>query len=58
MARGALRSRLGNQSRVRPGSIGWWAISGDLPTDYVTAADLEPPGAPEKGHWSSLRIVG
>ncbi len=36
------------ESRVRPGSIGWWAISGDLPTDYVTAADLEPPQHPRK----------
>ena len=23
-----------------PGWIGWWAISGDLPTDYISSADV------------------
>jgi hypothetical protein len=36
------------ESRARPGWIGWWVISGDLPTDYVPAADLEPPQHPRK----------
>lgn len=26
------------QSPTHPGRIGWWAISGDLPTDYMSAA--------------------
>jgi len=26
-------------SRAHPGWVGWWAISGDLPTDYCTAID-------------------
>ena len=25
------------QSRKAPGRIGWWAISGDLPTDYMSS---------------------
>jgi hypothetical protein len=28
------------ESIVRPGWVGWWAISGDLPTDY-TSCDAE-----------------
>ena len=36
------------ESLVRPGWIGWWAISGDLPTDYISAADIEPPQHPRK----------
>lgn len=27
------------ESLKTPGSPGWWAISGDLPTDYLRAAD-------------------
>src|SRR6516162_8423168 len=27
------------ESMKRPGSIGWWAISGDLPTDYLSGGD-------------------
>lgn len=26
------------QSSSHPGRIGWWAISGDLPTDYMSSA--------------------
>ena len=26
-------------SRARSGSTGWWAISGDVPTDYLSAHD-------------------
>ena len=26
-----------------PDSVGWWAISGDLPTDYVSAATIKHP---------------
>lgn len=34
------------ESVARPEWIGWWAISGDLPTDYISAADVEPPQHP------------
>ncbi|WP_263373541.1 DUF4826 family protein [Granulicella aggregans] len=26
-----------------PGYVGWWAISGDLPTDYLSAATIKHP---------------
>ena len=28
-------------SVTRPGAIGWWAISGDLPTDYLSGGDAK-----------------
>ncbi len=34
------------ESLVRPEWIGWWAICGDLPTDYISAADVMPPQHP------------
>lgn len=36
------------ESAIRPGWIGWWVISGDLPTDYISAAEVEPPQHPRK----------
>ncbi len=36
------------ESLSRPEWIGWWAICGDLPTDYISAADVEPPQHPRK----------
>ena len=45
------------ESLVRPEWIGWWAISGDLPKDYISAAEIEPPQHPRKAlrafaaHW-------
>jgi hypothetical protein len=27
------------ESVAKPGAIGWWAISGDLPTDYLSGHD-------------------
>ncbi len=36
------------ESLRRPEWIGWWVISGDLPTDYISAADIEPPQHPRK----------
>jgi Domain of unknown function (DUF4826) len=27
------------RSKTNPNAVGWWAISGDLPTDYMTATD-------------------
>jgi hypothetical protein len=50
------------ESRHRPEWIGWWAISGDLPSDYISAADIEPPQHPRKAlraiaeRW--LEVVG
>ncbi len=31
------------ESKVRPDWVGWWAICGDLPTDYVSAANIKHP---------------
>ncbi|GLQ98191.1 DUF4826 family protein [Dyella mobilis] len=31
------------ESKVAPGHVGWWAISGDLPTDYVSASAIKHP---------------
>jgi hypothetical protein len=31
-----------------PERIGWWVICGDLPTDYISAADVTPPQHPRK----------
>jgi hypothetical protein len=31
------------ESKVRPGAVGWWVICGDLPTDYVSAAEIKDP---------------
>lgn len=45
------------ESVARPGWIGWWAISGDLPTDYISASEIDPPQHPRKAlrtfaeHW-------
>jgi hypothetical protein len=36
------------ESRARPEWIGWWVICGDLPTDYISSADVEPPQHPRK----------
>ena len=45
------------ESLARPEWIGWWVICGDLPTDYISSADVEPPQHPRKAirvfaqHW-------
>lgn len=31
------------ESLLVPGAIGWWAICGDLPTDYLSAAKAKHP---------------
>jgi hypothetical protein len=36
------------ESLVRPEWIGWWVLSGDLPTDYISSADVQPPQIPRK----------
>ncbi len=33
----------GVQSTHHSGRVGWWAISGDVPTDYMSSADAEHP---------------
>ncbi len=33
------------ESQQRPGWVGWWAIAGDLPTDYVSAKTIKDPRA-------------
>lgn len=42
------------QSLERPEWIGWWTICGDLPTDFISAADVKPPQHPRK----ALRVIG
>lgn len=41
------------ESVVRPGWIGWWVISGDLPTDYISSADVQSPQHPRK----AIRVI-
>ena len=41
------------ESGVRPEWIGWWVISGDLPTDYCSSSDIEPPQHPRK----AIRVI-
>jgi hypothetical protein len=41
------------ESLARPECIGWWAISGDLPTDYISSADVKPPQHPRK----AVRVI-
>lgn len=31
------------ESTAHPGNVGWWAISGDLPTDYTTCGSKRHP---------------
>ncbi|QWV94297.1 DUF4826 family protein [Geomonas oryzisoli] len=31
------------ESKVNPGWVGWWAISGDVPTDYISAEKVKNP---------------
>lgn len=31
------------ESLLEPGRVGWWVVSGDVPTDYVSFADAEHP---------------
>ena len=36
------------ESLARPEWIGWWVVCGDLPTDYISSGDEEPPQHPRK----------
>ena len=36
------------ESLAHPGWIGWWVISGDIPTDYISASAVTPPQHPRK----------
>lgn len=31
------------ESKITPGCVGWWAISGDAPTDYISADKAKHP---------------
>jgi hypothetical protein len=31
------------ESKSNPGWVGWWAVCGDLPTDYVSAESIKHP---------------
>jgi hypothetical protein len=31
------------ESKKRPDWVGWWVICGDLPTDYISAAEIKHP---------------
>jgi hypothetical protein len=31
------------ESLAVPGAVGWWAISGDLPNDYVSSSEAKDP---------------
>jgi hypothetical protein len=31
------------ESKKSPGWVGWWAISGDLPSDYISAEKIKHP---------------
>ncbi len=33
------------ESQARPDWVGWWAIAGDLPTDYISSHDIKDPRA-------------
>jgi hypothetical protein len=41
------------ESLARPGAIGSWVICGDLPTDYVSSAELRPPQHPRQ----AVRVI-
>jgi hypothetical protein len=36
------------ESVARPEWIGWWVISGVLPTDYISSSEVNPPQHPRK----------
>jgi hypothetical protein len=45
------------QSKKSPGDVGWWAISGDLPTDYISSSDGRHPRAALAAfahHWQEV----
>lgn len=41
------------ESLVQPEWIGWWVISGDLPTDCISSAEVSPPQHPKK----ALKVI-
>ncbi|OWY70207.1 hypothetical protein B7486_15505 [cyanobacterium TDX16] len=36
------------ESKARPEWIGWWVVSGDLPTDYISSTDVKPSQHPRR----------
>lgn len=43
MARRAVRLNLGDREQETPDWIRWWVICGDVPTDYISAAEIKHP---------------
>jgi hypothetical protein len=41
-------SRWAIESVARPEWIGWWVIAGNLPTDYISSADVAPRSIHER----------
>jgi hypothetical protein len=41
------------ESVARPEWIGWWVISGYLPTDYISSSEVSPPQHPRK----AIRVI-
>lgn len=47
------------ESKRAPGQVGWWAIAGDLPTDYVSAGNVKHPRDAVRAfadRWDSLSV--
>ena len=42
------------ESIARPEWIGWWVVTGDLPTDYISAAVCQPPHLVQTRSQSSI----
>ena len=48
------------ESAVEPGSLGWWVISGDLPTDYASSRGLPSPREALRGfaaRWQAAAVL-
>jgi hypothetical protein len=45
------------ESLSRPGWVGWWAISGDLPTDYCTVEEPRHPRTAVKAFAATWRAA-
>ena len=45
------------QSKRSPGSIGWWAVTGDLPADYISSSEGSHPRQAMRAfasHWQEV----
>jgi hypothetical protein len=45
------------ESTARPEWVGWWVISGDLPTDYISADSVKDPRTAVRGFTERWRDV-